>query len=294
MHPLCRLARFAAIALAVAALSSVRVSAHPPVAEPAQPFASGIAGPEGLAFTRKGTLIVGSTTGEIRRYVPSGAFDVLANVGDRLAGITVLRDGRVLALGFNNGRVWSIDPSGAASVLASGIAGPNVAVETRRGQIYVTASLSNTIVEISSGTPVVAASGLLFPNGLAIGKDHFLYVAESVGRVTRFPIHKDGTLGPSELYVSGLAFGTDGIAFDRKGNLLVLGGGVLAIVLAGTHEIVPVPTDPLFNWPSNLAFGHGRGFRRHDTYLANFGNLLGNGTTVVRFRYNHRGIKLVR
>jgi sugar lactone lactonase YvrE len=267
--------------------------AHPPMAEPAQLFASGITGPEGLAFTRKGELIVGSTNGQIRRYAPNGTFSVLANVGDRLAGISVLRDGRVLATAFNANRIWSVDPNGTATVLVSGVSGPNFVVESKRGYIYASASLTNRIVEVSSGTPVTVASGLVFPNGLAISKDHFLYVAESFGRISRFPIHKDGTLGAMEVYVTDLPFGTDGIMFDRVGNLLVVGGGELVIVLAGTHEIVPVPTDPLFNWPSNLAFGRGHGFRRHDVYLANFGPLLGNGTTVVRFRYNHRGIKLV-
>jgi hypothetical protein len=97
-----------------------------------------------------------------------------------------------------------------------------------------------------------------------------------------------------QVYVTGLPFGTDGIAFDRRRNLLVVGGGVLVIVLAETQEIVPIPTDPLFDWPSNLAFGRGHGFRRRDVYLANFGQFLGNGTTITRFRYNHRGVKLVR
>ncbi len=63
-------------------------SAPDPVAEPAESFASGLAGPEGLAFTRNGGLIVASTTGEVRRYAADGTFTVVANVGESLAGVT--------------------------------------------------------------------------------------------------------------------------------------------------------------------------------------------------------------
>src|SRR6476620_1460300 len=81
-------------------LGATLALAHPPTVGPAAPFASGLAGPEGLAFGKDGTL--------------------LASTGDRLAGVSVMRDGTILACGFNANRVWAIDPvSGAASVYAS-------------------------------------------------------------------------------------------------------------------------------------------------------------------------------
>ena len=42
-----------------------------------------------------------------------------------------------------------------------------------------------------------------------------------------------------------------------------------------------------------LAFGK-RGFKRRDVYMANFGPGFGDGTTLVRCRYNHRGLRVPR
>ena len=59
-----------------------------------------------------------------------------------------------------------------------------------------------------------------------------------------------------------------------------------------TGEVETLFADPPLDWPSNLAFGQGRGFRSRDVYLANFGPTFGDGTEVVKFRYNHRGAPL--
>jgi sugar lactone lactonase YvrE len=287
-------ARLTAALLGLVLSLPITAAAHPPIAEPAQLFAGGIAGPEGLAFTHDGGLIVGSTTGEVRRYTANGSFTVLANLGVRIAGITVLRDRRVLVAAFNTNEIWSIDPSGAASVFASGVGSPNFIAESKRGPIWVSSSLGASILDVASGSPVVAATGLVFPNGLAIGRDNYLYVAETLlNRVVRFPIANDGSLGVLEVYATGLPL-ADGLAFDRRRNLLVVGGGTLKIVEATTGQVIHVPTDPLSNWPSNLAFGRGKGFKRRDAYMANFGPMLGDGTNIIRFRYNHRGTKLVK
>jgi sugar lactone lactonase YvrE len=267
--------------------------AHPPAAGAAELFVGGLVGPEGIAFTGAGDLLAGSITGEIRRYAADGSFTVLANVGESLAGITVLRDGRALAASVGFSRVWSVDPSGAASVFATGVAGPNFIVQLRSGRILVSDSSSGTIVEITGGSPVVRASGLTYPNGLAIGPDHFLYVAETfANRVSRLAIGKGGTLGPPEVYATGLSI-PDGIAFDVAGNLLVVGARP-SVVDAKTQAVSTLPTGGLLKFSSNLAFGRGHGFRRKDVYLVDYGAPLGSGTTIVRLPYNHTGAKLIR
>jgi len=279
---------------------SVAAPARTPTAGPVEVFADGLAGPEGLAFTPSGTLVVGSTTGEIRSITADGRSTVLASVGDALAGVTVLRDGRVLATAYGAGRVWSVEPDGTASVLASGVPGANFVVQTRERRLLVSSSPAGTIVDVTTGSPVEVASGLSFPNGLAIGrtralgKGRFLYVAEtSASRISRLPLGRDGSLGPPEVYATGLPI-ADGMAFDQKGNLMVVGGGKLHVVVARTREVVELAADPPLDFPSNLAFGRGRGFRRRDMYLANFGPMLGDGTTVVRLRASNPGAPLVR
>jgi sugar lactone lactonase YvrE len=269
--------------------------ALPPVLGPGGVFATGISGPEGIAFSRLGELYVGTQTGQLLRIGRDGTSSVVADIGEPIAGITVLRDGRVLAAAFGAGRVWSVDAgSGMATVFADGIAGPNFIVQTRGGRIYASASTAGTIVEITNGTPVVRASGLSFPNGLALFRDGFLYVAELTGnRVSRLAIAADGSLGPAQEYATGLTL-VDGIAFDRAGNLLAVGFDSLRIVPRGSNTASVVSTDPLLNWPSNLAFGRGHGFRRRDIFLVNFGVPLGSGTDIVHFKYNHSGAAVIR
>jgi sugar lactone lactonase YvrE len=264
---------------------------HPPQAGLVEVFGS-VMGPEGLAFTRRGDLIVGTASGQLRRFAADGTSTALAELGEPLAGVTVLRDGRVLAASFGAGRVWAVTPDGSASVFASGLGGPNFIAETRSGWIYVSASSAGTIVELVRGAAV--ASGLSAPNGLAVGRDGFLYVAETApGRVSRLPIAPDGSLGAAEVYATGLPV-ADGLAFDRQGNLLVAGADALWVIEARTRAVSTLSSDPLLDWPSNVAFGRGPGFRSRDAYLANFGFPLGGGTTLVRLRYNHGGARLAR
>jgi sugar lactone lactonase YvrE len=101
----------------------------------------------------------------------------------------------------------------------------------------------------------------------------------------------DGTLGAPEVFAT-MARGADGIAFDRHGNLLVAGFGALQVVARGATTATTLATEPVvMEWPSNLAFGAGRGFPRKTLYVANFGEPLGSGTTVVRVEYNHRSAR---
>lgn len=284
--------------VAIAAFSaSAALAGEPsqvPKTDPATVFVAGLAGPEGLAFNNDGLLIVGSTSGEIRRYRTDGTSTRLASIGERLAGITVLKNNHVLACAFGTGKVWEIEPNGYASVFASGIRGPNFTVQTRRDRIYVSASSGGQIIEITDGIPIVRASGLNFPNGLAIGRDRHLYVAETgANRVSRMLIHRDGLLGFPQVYAEGLPF-ADGIAFDRKMNLLVVGANQLRVIERDSLTTITMPMDLLFNGPSNIAFGRGRGFSRKDMYLANFGTQFGNGTNVITIRFNHFGTRLIR
>jgi len=285
-----------ALLLLGALLCHAPASARPPgVTGPAVPFAADVPGPEGLAFTADGHLVVGTKTGEFRRYAADGTYVSLGSAGEPLAGVTVLRDGRVLGAALAADRIWVVGPgAGSPTVFASDVPGPNFIVQTRRGRVLASASTGGTIVDVTDGAPVVRGMGLAFPNGLAIGPDGFLYVAETApGRVSRLRIARDGTLGPPRLYAGNLPL-ADGIAFDKTGNLLVLGNGALNIVVRRTRAVVPVPADPLVDWASNLAFGAGGGFGRRGLFLANFGPVFGDGTTVVRLPYDRPGARLIR
>ena len=126
------LAMAGAALLAVSLGAATASHAKPPVAEGCAEAAGGIAGPEGIAFTRHDGYVVGTTTGDIIRVDRNGVQTVLANVGEGLAGISVLRDGTVLAAALGPGRVWAVDENGNASIFSSGIGGPNFVVQTRK------------------------------------------------------------------------------------------------------------------------------------------------------------------
>jgi len=266
--------------------------AHPPTVGPAAPFASGFAGPEGLAFGKDGTLFTGTADGDILRVGGDGTTSLLASTGDRLAGVSVLRDGTILACGFNANRVWAVDPvNGAASVYAN-VSSPNVVVQTKRGHVIASSTFTGTIVDITNGANVVLASGFPFPNGLAIRKK-YLYVADTLlGSVQRLPFTTPGSLGPPEPYASGLTF-ADGIAFDRPGNLFVVGFDTLFLVDARTQAVTTFG-DPLYDWPSNLAFGKSSLYGKTTMFFANFGPGLADGTTIVKVPTNHTGARLIR
>lgn len=290
-------ARQIALALTFSAtIAGAAQAAEPAIGTPTV-FATGLAGPEGIAATRRGELIVGTTPGDLVRITEDGSQTLLASTGDSLAGVSVLKDGRILACAFAANRVWVVDSAGTPSVLASGINGPNFAVqERRRGRILVSASLAGTIVDVTDGTPVVRASGLGFPNGLAIGKEagqRYLYVAELLNsRVSRLFLNSDGTLGASEVYATGLPL-VDGLAFDRRGNLLVTGGGALWVVVAGTREVRVLTNATPLDFPSNLTFGRRRAGRR-TLFLANYGNPLGSGVEVIAVPYSLRGAPVIQ
>jgi hypothetical protein len=142
------------------------------------------------------------------------------------------------------------------------------------------------VIQADGGTRTASITGGFVALVLAFEK------LRQQAAISRLPILSDGTLGPSEVFATGLV-APDGIAFDRAGNLLVVGGDTLSVV-DRFGAVSTLSTSPLLEWPSNLAFGRGRGFARRDAFLVNYGLPLGSGTQVLRVQYNHAGARLVR
>ena len=269
--------------------------AHPAGVGAPSVFMAGLPGPEGLAFDR-GNLYIATAAGEVRRLGARGQNELVASIGQPLAGITALKDHRLLTAAFNDDTVWAVNPAtGVATVFATGVNRPNFIVQLRRsGRILVSASQGGTIDDITTGTPVSLASGLNYPNGLAIGRDGYLYIAETFGnRLSRCAILADGTLGAPEVFAATNLVVPDGLAFDRDRNLLIAGGDTLRVAdPAGTVTVLS--SDPLLNWPANIAFGRGHGFSSHTMFLSNYGLPLGSGVEVLAVPANHGGAILIR
>lgn len=164
--------------------------------------------------------------------------------------------------------IWRISPTGSmariAALPADGI--PNgIALDQRRGMIYVADSLLSTVwrVTVASGAVTAWASGAqLAPDG-GLGANGLklhggaIWVSNTQLGTLRIPVRRDGSAGPIQTRATGLS-GIDDFAFTGRGN----GAPVLAainrfnrVILIqhdGSQHTVLTAADGLSN-PSSIA-----------------------------------------
>jgi gluconolactonase len=92
------------------------------------------------------------------------------------------------------------------------------------------------------------------PTGLALSPNEtWLYVAGSDAMVQRYPVHRDGTIGPSQMFAY-TQLPAAGMGMDCAGNLYAAVPGNNTVVIispgGGILGVLPVPESP-----SNVAFG---------------------------------------
>lgn len=193
-------------------------------------------------------------------------------------GMTLDPNGRLTVAGHaarNVMRFESMDPHGRVTILADSYKGkklnsPNDLVYGRDGSLYFTdppyglrtqqdddphKELSiNGVYRVPNATkqkPGAApdrdalqllASDLRRPNGIAISPDSkWLYVSNSEPKKwMRYPLKKDGTLGPGSIFLDASddkrTGSPDGIKIDTNGNLYASGpGGIWIISPDGKH-----------------------------------------------------------
>jgi gluconolactonase len=101
-------------------------------------------------------------------------------------------------------------------------------------------------------------SDLERPNGIALSPDRsWLYISNSEPkRWMRYPVKKDGSVGPGEIFLNASSDkrpgSPDGMKLDTKGNLYAAGpGGIWIISPAGKHLATILTEKPT----ANLAWG---------------------------------------
>lgn len=166
-----------------------------------------------------------------------GVLEVVAEVPTRPSGLGFLPDGRLLMATALDRRLWTVAGGGAPEAAAdlSGLAQGmlNDMVVDGRGRAYV----GDTGFDVGAGEAPrpgrvltwvegqaarVAAEDVVFPNGCVVTPDggHLLVNETMAGRITRFAIEPDGSLGGRELFAD-LGSPPDGLCLDADGGVWV-------------------------------------------------------------------------
>jgi len=184
-------------------------------------------------------------------------------------GLTLDREGRLIACEQEKHRVTRTEPDGTITVLADSYLGrklnsPNDVVVRSDGTIFFTDppyGLEGREAELPfSGVYAIAPDGKVtllsvyfkYPNGLAFSPDEkTLYISDSgAGFIEAFDVQKDGMLTSARTFATDV--GPDGMKVDEKGNLWTSAkdgirvyrpSGELAVTIAFPEQ------------PANCAFG---------------------------------------
>src|SRR5215472_8482951 len=149
-------------------------------------FASGLSGPQGLAFDKAGNLFV-------------------ANV--------------VSGTGNGNGSIYKFTPQGVRSTFASGLDFPLDLAFDSAGNLFVTDYGAGHIYKFTPGELRTTFASLSNPEGLAFDNTGDLFV----GEVGTGYIYKFTPSGVRTTFASGFV-GEINLACDSAGNLFVSGG----------------------------------------------------------------------
>ncbi len=219
-------------------------------------MATGLNGPEALAFNSQGDLFVVNQGGTVTRITRAGVISAFAKLPDELYGVAIDADDNLYVSNHNSGTISKITRSGLVSPfanLSSVSPGSGFSPSTVGAITYVGSTVTSGGGSLTFGAPRVALGVVAFdPHGT-------LFVAEqSTGTV--YKVDKSGSSSP---FATGLADPTD-IAFDSHGEMFVAGGsrgvfyeinpaGVVSMLASGLPRIYGLASShPLYKLAAAL------------------------------------------
>ncbi|MGK4005298.1 SMP-30/gluconolactonase/LRE family protein [Sorangium sp. So ce1036] len=224
--------------------------------------------PECVVAERDGTLWASDARGIATRIDPGGAQARLGpEVGGEPNGMAMDRQGNLIVATMSGGKVHRLYRDGRAEVLLDSIEGKplgavNFCFIDSRDRLWISILTRHCpswwdavvdercrdgyIVLVDEKGPRIVADDLRLTNEVRLdAAERFLYAVETVpGRLLRFPVRQDGSLGerepfgPESLGPGGLM---DGFAFDAEGNVWVASpcrNGLVVIFPDGSHQVV--------------------------------------------------------
>jgi gluconolactonase len=208
----------------------------------------------------------------ILKWSVDGQLTTFLQPAGRANGMCFDREGQLIACADENNELWSIDPTGKATVVLDGyqdkrLNGPNDVWVRPDGALYFTDPFykrpwwqhsempqdgQHVYFFVPTTRQLIRVVGdLKQPNGIigtADGKT--LFVADIGDRKTyKFDIQPDGALTNKKLFCE---LGSDGMTIDAEGNLYLTGRGVSVFDRTGKKiDQIDVPE----SWTANVCFG---------------------------------------
>ena len=220
-------------------------------------FASGLAGPVGLAFDSHGNLFASDYfAGSIYKYRPDGSRTTFASGVGNPAMLAFDRDGNLYSADrLGSGDIYKFTPDGVRSTFGSVPSRSPWAMTFDSGGNLFVADNTDSILEYSpSGVRTVFASGLPNPMSLTFDRSGNLYAGLGGGRGEIREFSRDGT---QSVFATGLL--PLCLAFDADDNLLESDGVTpnsvkLFLNSGGVLSSTPVTFASGLNYPYALAF----------------------------------------
>ena len=190
-------------------------------------FASGLSGPQGIAFDQSGNLYVDdSLNNRILKYtgtVPS----VFATTGlNAPRGITFDAAGNLLVANYWAYNIMKYSPDGQGTVVAWNwwYHADDIAFDNS-GNMFVASSEGNEVLKytLDGRQTVLPLYGLSQPDGLAFDKNGNLFIASSGNNL----IYKVDKQGNQTVFANSGLCAPQGLAFDSSGNLYVANSWIL-------------------------------------------------------------------